>query len=235
MNAGPAPVVEVVGRPGTGKSTLLDLVAEQAPESVSVIRSARRMADRAARFRAGQAGGAALARTTVAWGRPPTDLQTARWWLRLGAFGTVIADAPSGGVTVLDQGPVYTLLRLGRRCTTPRATAWWTEQIDDWAARLDAVVVLDAPTLLLLERISRRDKHHALRGAALASGGPELERMRLDIERMVAQLEARAVPVHRVDTGTDDVKDTAAGLATLLAAVVRRSPDDIDPTTRRAP
>ena len=54
------------------------------------------------------------------------------------------APAHSSGVTVLDQGPVYALARLGLLTPPLRGTepssAWWGDMTAHWAGALDAIV-----------------------------------------------------------------------------------------------
>ena len=67
-----------------------------------------------------------------------------------------------GGVTLLDQGPLYALVRLkaqGKNVTGRAAfERWWNEMLEQWASHLDLVVWLDAPDAVLWERINGRDQ-----------------------------------------------------------------------------
>jgi broad-specificity NMP kinase len=82
-----------------------------------------------------------------------------------------------GAVTVLDQGPIFALARLlwsRKPITTSRSFRHWIHQmVARWSTELDAIVWLDAPDAVVLERINHRDQLHQAKGA------PELEAERI--------------------------------------------------------
>ena len=90
-----------------------------------------------------------------------------------------------GGVTLLDQGPLYALVRLkaqGKNVTGRAAfERWWNEMLEQWASHLDLVVWLDAPDAVLWERINGRDQRHDQ--ARLARGRFPLPRPLPDVVR----------------------------------------------------
>jgi broad-specificity NMP kinase len=68
---------------------------------------------------------------------------------------------------VFDEGPVFSLVWLrGFGHETMRAELtedWWRGAIREWAASIDVVIVLDAPDLLLAQRIRARAHAHEVK------------------------------------------------------------------------
>jgi thymidylate kinase len=68
---------------------------------------------------------------------------------------------------VLDQGPVYALTYLhwrGHHAIKSRCfKRWWHRSFTKWAITLDAIVWLDAPDSVLIQRIREREKPHEVK------------------------------------------------------------------------
>ncbi len=219
-------LIEVVGPPGAGKSTLLSELERGG--DVEVVDSAR--AASVHRFRAATtfAGGRSLLGASVAWRRPPRTRQIARWCVRLGAFEPLLAPAAQRAeITVIDQGPVYTLARLAGCSSARRGTSWWTTQVTTWARLLDTVIVLDADDDVLRERIGARAKAHSLRDASAERAIAEIRMQRLDLERTVFHLRSFGLPVTRLTTDLS----TPSELSHQLAQILHPAGTAIDPTT----
>jgi thymidylate kinase len=120
---------------------------------------------------------------------------------------------------VFDQGPIYLLAR--PRVQDERLRPWWNRTFDDWADRLDAVVSLDAPDAVLLERIDGREKWHALKGREQEQAREALTRTRAVYDDALARLEARAEAptVLRLDTSRETAAAVVDGIVTLLDAL----------------
>ena len=220
-------LVEVVGPPGSGKSTLLAELVRTG--RVELVGSARSAATPRLRVATAVAGGRALVGATLAWGRPPPSRQVARWCVRLGAFEPLLtADRAGAPVTVVDQGPVYTLSRLAGQSPARRGTNWWSARVATWAHRLDAVVVLDADDEILRTRIDERAKTHALRGEPPERAVAEINRQRLALERTVFHLCGLGLPVARLATDTGSPAELGRRLDDLLG----RPPDPGPPPSR---
>jgi hypothetical protein len=80
------------------------------------------------------------------------------------------------GALILDEGPVFAMAWLrgfGHETLRQHPSAeWWRTTLPEWAAILDAVVVLDAPDRLLASRIRARPHPHEVRDFP----DPEIER-----------------------------------------------------------
>lgn len=106
-------------------------------------------------------------------------------FVRLRALPRTIARAAAAGdidVILLDEGPVFSLGRLSvfqeadRRGGLP-ARAWHAE-LARWASLLDAVIWIDAPDVVLAERIRTRTKQHQIKGGTDAEMAGFLARYR---------------------------------------------------------
>lgn len=109
------------------------------------------------------------------------------------------------GVSVLDQGPVYALVRLkaeGRGDTAgPGFERWWTGMMDAWAQILDVVVWLDAPDEVLWRRIKKRAQGHPRKGASAEAGLAFIGGYRRLFEEVLDRVERRGGPrILRFDT-----------------------------------
>ena len=73
----------------------------------------------------------------------------------------------NGNALILDQGPVYMLTRLfqynPKFFTNRVARVWWHKTCRRWAGTLDLVICLDAQDKTLIERIRRREKQHGIK------------------------------------------------------------------------
>lgn len=81
----------------------------------------------------------------------------------------VLDHRPSGDgiVIVLDHGPIFRLAQLrefGPEITQGRVyRRWWERVLNQWVGTLDAVIWLDAPDVVLLERIRGRSCQHKVK------------------------------------------------------------------------
>lgn len=100
----------------------------------------------------------------------------------------------AGSIVVLDHGPAFMLAQLhgfGPDCLrSQRARTWWDEMYRQWAAVLDAVVWLDAPDEVLLERIHTREKRHAVKGKLEREARDFLAQYRAAYETVLSRLVA---------------------------------------------
>lgn len=72
------------------------------------------------------------------------------------------------GVTVFDHGPMFrlALLREFRPeiLRSDRGEKWWNAMFEKWANTLDLIIYLEAPDEILLDRIEKRHRRHAVKG-----------------------------------------------------------------------
>lgn len=137
--------------------------------------------------------------------------------------------ARSGGIIVLDQGPVFILSWLsefgpeGLKCQI--SENWWDSMIKQWAAALDIVIRLDAPDTILMERINARGKPHAVKGKPEQEMHRFLARGRASMEAVIYRLTVEGGPgVLRFDTGQES-PDQIAGKV-LVALGLKMSEDE---------
>jgi hypothetical protein len=91
--------------------------------------------------------------------------------IRLDALDVYLRRVQGNGrgpsVVVLDEGPVFAFAWfrvLGHPCFRDgRRDAWWRRVLAHWAARLDAIVLLDGADPLLVQRLRSRAKGHPLK------------------------------------------------------------------------
>lgn len=132
-----------------------------------------------------------------------------------------------GGVTMLDQGPVYALVRLkaqGKRITSSAVfERWWNEMIEVWAGELAAVIYLDASDRVLWDRINGRAQPHRTKGEPPSVGQEFIARYRRLFEEVLGRLDRPGGPeILRFDTSATAAQRIAAEIRPILAARVDR-------------
>jgi hypothetical protein len=154
-----------------------------------------------------------------------------RWWsepeLRsvgyLVAWQRRLAPPRPEDLLLLDHGPVFRLAMLvaGR----PNALEdhafgpWWRRTTAVLAGKLDAVVVLDAPTAELIGRIEARDRAHRVRGADRGDAERFVDQYRAAFETVLRIMSDQGTPVVRVDTAAPPDVVVDAVRARLLGSV----------------
>jgi len=157
-----APVIELVGPAGVGKSTILGLLKTQ---DGLVGRGVWRLPP-ALLLRS-------AVRTLPSWldlwwraGTVPWD--ETKHFVRLDAMFRLLQRPPGTRphTWLLDEGPVFVLAWLravGREVAGPeRLEGWWRNAIARWRGAVDVIVWLDAPNAVLANRIRARAKPHVL-------------------------------------------------------------------------
>jgi hypothetical protein len=149
-------VIEVVGPAGVGKSALVsELTKLGGVVRAGVWNLPRHLLARGAISSAGAIAGL--------W-RDSGRVNVAKQVVRLSALERRVAELADGrtGSVVLDEGPVFALAWFhvfADRQRGPRPLAAWRRGATErWATALDAIVWLDAPDPVLLERLRRRSK-----------------------------------------------------------------------------
>lgn len=173
--------IELVGPAGSGKSSLRRGLA------------AREQGDfQSGSLRERTTAGALLSAVcttglpflTQARRMPGRRLYRYRIMLQLQSYGNAFQRRRHGDpVTVFDQGPVY-LLSILHRALRPDGhnsitfQRFWDRTLTHWAGRIDLIVVLDAPDVVLHERIRQRGSHHRLVDRSIDSATRAFERGR---------------------------------------------------------
>jgi hypothetical protein len=152
----------------------------------------------------------------------PSPVRERVWAVRISASQAIVERASATpGVLLLDQGPLFTMLRLmeaaGVEAQGSRRERWWRRELSAWASTLDLAVVLDAPDDVLLERVRARAKPHDLKEHSWPDARKELARWRALLEDLIADLQAHGdVKVLRIDTGEKSMVEVAAGTMRAL-------------------
>jgi len=172
MSSGPL-VVEFCGLPGSGKSSVaahtcralrsagVDAYVADLPVSAAAPRPARvlRRGSLALRQAAGGPGGASRAARVMAATRPTTRDGVALLAQLLAVQGLISQAQRGDRVALLEEGLVQTLWSVGLRSSVDRL-----DRLVDWLAmttRADVVVLVDAPTGTVLDRLAARPSRHS--------------------------------------------------------------------------
>jgi thymidylate kinase len=126
-----------------------------------------------------------------------------------------------GNIVILDQGPVYMfsdLLRFGPSNFRQIAGSWWDRTCHDWGNLLNIVVCLDAPDLVLLERVRCREKDHGFKRDTDAQAINFLERCRQTQDATLTCMcqNSKGPTVVCFDTSKASLADVAQSTLALL-------------------
>lgn len=132
----------------------------------------------------------------------------------------------NGMVTILDHGPIYLLALLrefGPEITTSQLfKRWWASLLNQWAATLDIIIWLDAPDVILLERIRARDRWHTIKERCEQEAYEYLTHHRTALEQIIAEsVTDGQVRLLRFDTNQESVEQIADKILTTFDAVRR--------------
>jgi cytidylate kinase len=225
--------VEIAGVAGTGKSTLAGLLCSERgfgrlddtlrfrePSHLRyVFRSLPRLTGLAKRWLA--------TRRTPSWTELKLVIYLMEWDSHL------VRSRHSDKATILDQGPVYALARLGYvdpliAGTEPHGD-WWHTMVDTWAGCLDAIVWLDAPNPVLASRIDNRSQDHQIKGKSPLEAAAFADRYRASYEEVIAAMDRTGGPVIlRYDTSRMSAADIAAD---TIRQIVHLQPGSRRPTS----
>ena len=111
-------------------------------------------------------------------------------------------------VTILDHGPIYLLAQLrefGPEITTSQLfKRWWANLLNQWTATLDILIWLDAPDVILLERIRARERRHTIKEKCEQEAYEYLTHYRTSLEQIIAEsVTDRQVTLLRFDTNQE--------------------------------
>lgn len=218
-------VVDLVGLPGTGKSTLFRILQRGDPQRIASVQLDHlehlpRMLRHAVRL-------------SVPFAAVCPRISRRRWrkfrnMVKLAAYHDLVAVQRSSppDVVLLDQGPVY-MLYLIQKNLVPKPESnsrafekYWERTLAIWAESLDLLVVLEASDEVLYQRIRSRNQKHLLQGRGWTEARSFFLRARRQRDLVLAELQRQknAPAVIRIDAGSTEVPALAAQLRETLLA-----------------
>jgi thymidylate kinase len=213
-------VVEIVGPTAAGKTTVFERLRDRL-ESVQPKPILGRPPYRPLLARHVASALATLVRLRVLGRRTTRDQVLMMAYLRALPHAIDGREAGRNGMVVFDQGPVYFLTRPSIR--DGQLATWWERTAEIWSARLDAIVWLDAPDAVLLERINSRGKWHALKGGPDEAARDVLARSRVAYEQVLERLGANGTGpmILRFDTSRRPAAEIVDEIAATVGAADR--------------
>jgi hypothetical protein len=129
--------------------------------------------------------------------------------------------APDMDLMIFDEGPVFALSWLrgfGHEVFRNEASAeWWRAALLEWAATVDAVVVLEAPDSLLAQRIRARPEAHEVKGFPDWEIALWMARFRAALDWVLAEMTRLGGPtVVRLSTADETSESVAERLLESL-------------------
>ena len=115
---------------------------------------------------------------------------------------------------LLDHGPVFKLATLNEfgpeNLKTDDFEIWWNRMFKQRASTLDMVIWLDAPDLVLDQRINSRDQRHSVKGRSESEVVHFLARYRTSYEEILAKLRIAGGPrLLQFDTSRTSIEQVA--------------------------
>jgi deoxyadenosine/deoxycytidine kinase len=126
------------------------------------------------------------------------------------------------GCTLLDQGPIYALVRLkaeSKSASVPAFERWWNQKLELWAHQLSTIIWLDTADQVIWDRINERGQRHRTKGAPLDVGRRFLAKYRRLFEEVLDRVSMVGGPeILRFDTSEMGSEQIAEHLGPILAA-----------------
>jgi len=131
---------------------------------------------------------------------------------------------PSPAVVVFDEGPIFALAWLrgfGHEALRQQpSAAWWAMALREWAAAMDAVIVLDAPDHLLAARIRARAHPHEVKEFPDIEIACWMARFRQALEWVLTEMTRHGGPaVVRLSSQNEPVERIAARVVQQLREI----------------
>jgi hypothetical protein len=211
-------IIEILGAPGAGKSSLASAMDAGGDD----VRWVHTYCSRSNLLPWVRSGAWLLPLMLTGSFSDPLPLKQRVWAVRISASHAILTRASAGRrLLLLDQGPLFTMLRLmeltDAPAQSPRWRRWWRKELSAWANTIDLAVVLDAPNDVLLKRVRARAKPHALKDISGPDARKALARWRDLLEDLIGDLQTHGdVEVLRMDTGSSSIVEVAAGTMRVL-------------------
>ncbi len=161
------------------------------------------------------------------------------WLIRLSATYQILQrqiQQPGQRIIVLDQGPIYMLMRLVEYGATQGSNEaldrWWHQSLVAWAKLLDLVILLDADENVLVQRVFERSKDHFAKDKPEAEAKEIILRHRRLYRQVVDQLtDSGKTRLLYFDTGSYSVDQLLE--KTVLRFVQLSAETNMKPSTLR--
>ena len=123
---------------------------------------------------------------------------------------------------LLDHGPVFKLATLNEFgpeiLKSDQFANWWDRMFKQWASTLDLVIWLDAPDMILDQRINSRDQRHSVKGKSESEVVDFLARYRTSYEETLAKLRmAGANRLLQFDTSRTSIEQAADEILSVFS------------------
>lgn len=140
-------------------------------------------------------------------------------WRRMLGQGKMVP----GTVLLLDQGPLYAMVRLKAKnlgvSSTPWFEKWWLRMLEASIMGLSLVVWLDAPDQVLAVRINARAQSHAVKGGHTNEVARFIRRYRALFTEVINEIGTRGGPdLVEYDTAHATAEETAEAVKRELSA-----------------
>ena len=119
---------------------------------------------------------------------------------------------------IVDQGPVFCLATLSAfgpaSLRAEDCLGWWEGMFQQWAEQLDAIVWLDGPESVLVDRINKRPSRHEIKDVEASTAHQFLSTYRSAYEETISALRRRkAIELVELDTSRQTSESIAAQLS----------------------
>lgn len=210
-------ILELLGAPGTGKTTIVRGIRKQVPGLRTAV-STREFPG--ALIRHGLKSGGRFFRYLVQGVRPGVVGAMFLQEVQLGLLKTIERQEKlKYGFFLLDEGPLAGLVWVaGEAGTYPSGgliDSWLKTMATGWATVLDGVLEVDAPDSVLLERINARNDNHRIKGGRPQEAAAFLHRVRESTTGILEQISGM-VQVSRIDTQLNGIEEAVAKAASCL-------------------
>lgn len=150
-----------------------------------------------------------------------------KYFVYLEGWSGVLRQEAGNGITaiLLDHGPVFKLATLNEfgpeNLKTDQFEIWWKRMFRQWASTLDVVIWLDAPDLVLDQRINSRDQRHSVKGRSESEVVHFLARYRTSYEEILGKLRlAGDTRILQFDTSRTPIEQVADEILSAVNVLV---------------
>lgn len=217
-----SPIIEAVGPPGAGKSTLAERLQRENGVVVSSVPYFRRLRDIPFFIRSGAAALPALLslhrRREDGWltSRDVALMIILQGWPRALEQQAAGRRQP----ILLDEGPICLMAKLQGFGAAPvrgeGAKSWWTAMYGRWAQTLDLVIVLESSIPTQLQRIRQRGLAHETDGMTDEAAMQHLARIGAALEQVLIALAAVPGGPQVLRVNTEDGASVQIAISEIL-------------------